>query len=144
MTRATLERVYLPTETLGSWYYNGELICKTMELPDRGNQHNISCIPEMVVICKKEPYTEKHPYPHFRISGVPDVDYPNDPTKHRDGILVHLVTRVQQLLGCIGVGDAFKDLNGDGVPDMIGSSIALNKLYNTMPDVFELEIKKKP
>ena len=135
MKRITLERVYLQAETLGSIYdSDGTLLVKTMELPWKDNQHNVSCIPEGVYKkVKKEPYTEKHPYPHFRIYDVPN----------RNGILIHLVTRVQQLLGCVGVGSAFKDLNNDGVPDMIGSSIALNALYNKMPDEFELEIKEK-
>ncbi len=134
--KVTLERVYLPTETLGSIYAeDGTLLVKSMELPDKGNAHNISCIPEGIYKkVKKEPYTEKHPYPHFRIYDVPN----------RDGILIHLITYVSGLKGCIGVGSAFQDLNKDGVPDMIGSSIALNKLYNMMPDEFELEIKKKP
>jgi hypothetical protein len=128
-----IQRVYLPTETLGSFYVDGVMVCKTMELPDKGNAHNISCIPEGTYKVKREAYTEKHPYPHFRVLNVPN----------RDGILMHKITYVKDLLGCIGIGGAFKDLNGDGVPDVVDSSLALNKLYAMMPDEFELTIRKK-
>ncbi len=104
-----------------------------MELPDKNNARSISCIPEGVHLCRKEAYTEKHPYPHFRLPNV----------HGRSGILVHKITYVSGLKGCIGVGEAHKDLNKDLVPDMVGSSLALNKLYATMPDEFELEIRKK-
>lgn len=131
--KLTLERVYLETETLGSIYADGIIVCKTMELPWKDNAHNISCIPEGTYTVKKEAYTEHHPYPHFRVMNVPD----------RNGILLHKITYVKDLLGCIGIGGAFKDLNKDGVPDMVDSSLALNKFYSFAPDEFELEIKKK-
>lgn len=142
MERAKIERVYLPTETLGSWYFRDQMVCKTMELPKtfegKENVVNKTCIPEttetFVYICKKEAYTEHHPYPHFRLMNV----------KGRIGILVHLITFVKDLLGCIGVGSSFVDFNKDGVPDIAGSTLALNKLYALMPDEFELEIKTKP
>ncbi len=142
---ATIERVYLETESLGSWYFEGVILVKTMELPWKNNAHNISCIPESPAgrpyLCKKEAYTEKHPYPHFRITGVPDYDFKG--RKERTGILVHLITYVSGLKGCVGVGNKFADLNKDEVPDMAESTLALNKLYATMPDEFLLEIKEK-
>lgn len=127
-----IERVYLPTETLGSWYVDGIMICKTMELPWKGNQRGISCIPERIYDVIREEESPLHKYPHFRILDVPD----------RDGILVHKITFVSGLKGCIGVGE-FKDLNGDNVPDMINSGINLQKLYDMMPNIFQLEIRKK-
>ncbi len=133
MNTVLLERVYLPTETLGSMYYEGQMICKTMELPWKDNAHNVSCIPEGIYTVVKEAYTEHHPYPHMRVLNVPD----------RNGILWHKITYVSGLLGCIGIGSAFQDLNKDGVPDVIGSSIALNKIYALLPDKFSIHIKKK-
>jgi hypothetical protein len=132
-------RVYLPTETLSSWYLNGEMLCKTMELPlvidpKTGlSARNISCILEGMYRVKKEAFTVKHPYPHFRIPDVPG----------RSGILVHRITYVKHLRGCIGVGTSFADHNRDGVPDIAGSSIALQKLYDTLPDEFLLNITHK-
>jgi hypothetical protein len=133
MKTIKLERVYLPTETLGSIYdEDGTLICKSMELPNKGNQRGISCIPEGTYKVRREPSSPNHEYPHFRIYDVPD----------RDGILIHKITYVSGLKGCIGLGE-FKDLNGDSVPDMINSGLNLQKLYDLMPDEFDLVIKKK-
>jgi hypothetical protein len=130
--KALIERVYLPTETLGSWYVDGIITCKTMELPWKNNQHNISCIPEGTYQVIREATSLHHEYPHFRVLNV----------QGRNGILVHRITYVSGLQGCIGVGE-FKDLNGDRVPDMINSGINLKKLYDMLPDHFELEIRKK-
>jgi len=130
--KAIIERVYLPTETLGSWYVDGEMVTKTMELPWENNQRGISCIPEGIYPVTKEATSPGHEYPHFRIHNVKD----------RDGILVHKITYVSGLKGCIGTGE-FKDLNGDQVPDMVNSGLNLQKLYDLMPDKFMLEIRKK-
>lgn len=130
----TIERVYLETETLGSMYdENGDFLCKTMELPWRDNQRSISCIPEGVYKVIKQPPKEGRPYPYFRLPNVPG----------RSGILIHRITYVTGLKGCIGVGGAFKDLNNDQIPDMINSSVTLQKLIEVLPDEFELLIKKK-
>lgn len=131
-----IDRIYLETETLGSWYpfRSSVVLCKTMELPWVGNKRSISCIPEGIHRCVREAFTVKHPYPHFRL---PDVE-------GRSGILVHKITFVKDLRGCIGVGQAFKDLNRDGVPDMVRSTLALQELYETCPDEFYLLIQGKP
>ena len=140
----TIERVYLPTETLGSFYddSNRNMIAKTMELPWRNNQRDnlntpeneASCIPEGVYVVRKNPPKESRPYGYFRFDHVPG----------RSGILIHRITYVKDLLGCIGVGGRFQDLNKDGVPDMVESSKKLEWMYQNLPDVFELEIRKKP
>jgi len=130
--RVVIERVYLPTETLGSWYINDEMICKTLELPWKNNERGMSCIPEGFYDVIREAESAHHKYPHFRILNVPD----------RDGILVHKITYVSGLKGCIGTGE-FKDLNGDNVPDIINSGINLQKLYDLLPDKFEIQIRKK-
>lgn len=130
----TLERVYLETESLGSIYdLQRKVIVKTMELPWKDNNHNVSCIPEGLHRVVKEAHSTHHEYPHFRL---PDV-------KDRNGILIHLITYVSGLLGCIGVGSSFADFNKDGVPDIKDSSLALNKLYAQMPDEFYMLIKSK-
>lgn len=129
-----IERVYLPTETLGSLYSGDVVRAKTMELPWHDNAHNISCIPEGEYLVKKEFTSPGHVYPHFRIYGVPN----------RNGILMHKITYVKDLRGCVGIGGAFADLNKDGVPDIIESGITLQKLYDTFPEEFMLTIMKKP
>lgn len=137
-----LERVYLETETLGSIYdKNAGLVCKTMELPWKDNQNNISCIPEGLYTLTKEPPIpandplgrKQRDYWHFRFQSVPK----------RRGILIHKITYVKDLQGCIGVGSKFTDFNKDGVPDMEGSTAALQLMVDTFPDRFKLRIMKK-
>ena len=134
MSNYSIERVYLPTETLGSFYADGVVLAKTMELPWNENKHNISCIPEGVYHVKRESTSPGHEYNHFRIYDVPN----------RNGILIHKITYVKDLRGCVGVGKAFADLNKDGSPDIIQSGKALQELYDTLPNEFELTIKQKP
>lgn len=135
-----MERVYLKTETLSSIFpvgHAGDLskaLCKVMELPNLMNANNISCIPEGKHIVDKELFTQKHPYPHFRIPNVAG----------RNGILLHRITFVKDLRGCLGIGGAFQDLNKDGVPDVVQSKIALQALYDMMPDKFILHIYEQP
>jgi hypothetical protein len=136
-----VDRVYLPTETLGSLYFNGKLMCKTMELPWKDNQRSVSCIPEGVYeVTKEAPIPandpkgrKERPYWHFRIHNVPG----------RSGVLIHKITYVSGLKGCIGVGKQHFDVDGDGVPDIIQSSAALQELVATLPDKFMMLIKQK-
>lgn len=129
-----IQRVYLEAMTLGSWYIDGVLACKTMELPDKGNARSISCIPEGEYDVDFEETSPKHKYPHFRLPNV----------KGRSGILVHKITYAKDLRGCIGVGSAFADINKDGLLDITGSGLALTKLISLLPLKFKLTIKKKP
>lgn len=143
-----LKRVYLQTETLGSLYFNGELVSKTLELPWKDNIRSFSCIPEgTYIVTKEKPIPKDDPstpldesggrkprdYWHFRLHDVPK----------RSGILIHKITYVKDLQGCIGVGKEFKDLNSDGVPDIIRSGEALNELIQLLPDKFKLTISPK-
>ncbi len=132
-----LLRTPLPTETLGSILVNGICEAKTMELPylyqGKPNVHNHCCYPDGRYRVRKELFTEKHPYPHFRVLGVKD----------RDGILWHKITYVQNLKGCTGIGGAFKDLNKDGVPDIVDSTKALQHLVDILPNEFWLDVRKK-
>lgn len=156
MKRYTIERVYLPTETLGSWYDEfRNVICKTMELPWRNNQkdnpntteNDASCIPEGLYIVEKQPANANRPYGYFRFRAIEGRTI-NRYVKDMNGnfmsaILVHRITFVKDLLGCIGVGSRFHDFNNDGVPDMEQSGDKLRWMHENLPDVFELEIKKK-
>jgi hypothetical protein len=136
-----VRRVYLDTHTLGSLYKDGVMMCKTMELKWQGNRKGISCIPEGDYLTTKEPPIpasdpqgrKERSYWHFRIHDV----------KGRSGILIHKITYVKDLQGCIGVGVDFKDINKDGVLDMAGSTLALEKLVKELPDKFTLTIRKK-
>jgi len=146
LEKYVIERVYLPTETLGSWYdKNRVIICKTMELPWRENKSaatsaEASCVPEGIYTVRKNPPKEDRPYGYFRFDYVPGRRVNALGKSH---ILVHRITYVKDLLGCVGVCGKFYDINKDGVPDAIESGVTLQKMYDTLPDAFQLEIKKK-
>lgn len=128
-------RTKLPTETLGTLnVLQGSKIiftCKTMELPWLDNKNNLSCIPADEYELTKEATSPKHDYPHMRVSNVPK----------RKGILFHKITYVKDLLGCVGIGGKFFDINKDGVPDVIESGKTLQALYDILPDKCKLTIK---
>lgn len=134
-----LPRVYLPTETLGSIYSpTGEMVCKTMELPYRKNARSAdsskaSCIEEGTYLVYKEPAKATRNYVHFRLQNV----------KGRQGILIHKITFVKDLLGCIGVGGRHVDLNADRIPDMADSTKKMTWMAENMPSQFLLKITKK-
>jgi len=136
-----IHRVKLPTETLGSLYVDGVMVCKTMELPWKENKKGISCFPEGTYRVTKEapiPANDQkgrreRPYWHFRIHDVPG----------RSGILIHRISYVTGLKGCVGVGKGFKDLNDDGTLDIVRSGEGLQELVDMLPNEFELTVKEK-
>lgn len=147
MKKYTIERVYLPTETLGSMYDDERLlICKTMELCWRDNKssadsNEASCVPEGTYKVKKQPPKPGRDYGYFRFEYVPGRRV--DPVTKMSHILIHRITYVKDLLGCVGVGGRFHDFNKDGVPDIAESSAKLQWMYENLPNEFLLEIKKK-
>lgn len=149
MERYLIQRVKLTTETLGSMYHKAtmEMVAKTMELPWRNNVSSsdplkASCIPNGIYIVHKVPPDAGRDYGYFRFEHVPGRRI-HEPTGW-SRILIHKITYVSGLLGCIGVGGRFTDLNKDGVPDMVDSTKKMDWLYAHLPDVFELEIVDKP
>jgi len=126
-------------QIIGSFQIKGQEICKTLELPWKNNARSISCIPLGTYNVTKEPPIpandihgrKERPYWHFRFHNVPG----------RSGVLIHKITYVSGLKGCVGTGFATKDLNGDGLPDMIRSGDALAELVKVLPDQFKLTIE---
>jgi hypothetical protein len=144
----TIERVYLPTETLGSMYDDAtrELLAKTMELPWRDNKRSpdsneASCVPEGIYLIVKQEPKPGRDYGYFRFKHVPGRGI-NSATG-MSSILIHRITYVKDLLGCVGVGSRFHDFNKDGVPDMAESSVKMEWLYQNLPNEFTLTIKSK-
>src|SRR5688572_6226849 len=133
MKKYTIERVYLKEETLGSMYDEDRLlICKTMELPWRENKssadsNEASCVPEGTYKVKKQPPKVGRDYGYFRFEYVPGRRV--DPVTKMSHILMHRITYVKDLLGCVGIGGRFGDINKDGVPDMLESSKTLQSMY---------------
>ena len=96
--------------------------CDTLELPNKDNKPNISCIPIGVYTVIKR-YSAKFKH-HFHILDV----------EGRTWILIHPANSVSDLKGCIGVGS---DISGLSITN---SRNTLKTLLNILPDTFELEI----
>lgn len=143
MMTATLERIYRPKQTEGFFTLFSEdgkvlFTCRTLELPNLNNQSKISCIPEGIYFVKK----------HVSPSQGQCYSIPNVP--FRDHILIHKGNYVgsvnpetghPDILGCVLVGNGLKDITGDGIPEITGSSVTLKKLLS-LADNFNLTIKK--
>ena len=132
--KAIITRDYHEKQTLGAFSLYEEygetpvFTCKTLELPKNDNIRRKSCIPPGIyeVIPR---YSEKFKK-HYHVLNVPN----------RDFILIHPANWVTQLLGCIAVGDSFKDLNNDEMVDITNSRKTLNKILSLAPEGFTLEI----
>ena len=87
--------------TFGALRVNKELLCVTLEPPDKANQQNISCIPAQQYYC----------YPHksdkfgstWRVADVPG----------REGILFHPGNTLHNTSGCILLAEYWGKLQGD-------------------------------
>ena len=82
--------------TIGQLFLNGEKFCETLELPWRGNQKSVSCIPagiyDVRIRTAKESGSRK--YPHLLVENVFNRTY----------ILFHRGNRAKDTRGCILVG----------------------------------------
>lgn len=106
--------------------------CKTIELPDKGNQREISCIPEGTYNVEKIKHEKFGNC--FHVLNVPG----------RSGILMHIgnytAGKKIDTEGCIMPGMYFTDINNDGFLDVADSTGAMNKLIEVLPDKFPLYI----
>lgn len=99
--------------------------CSTLELPYKDNKNQISCIPEgEYKVTKRKTKYSKYRYEHLHILDVPNRDY----------ILIHGGNYHHQLLGCVAVGNQFKDINGDGLDDVLNSLNTLKELLTYIPE----------
>ena len=128
-----LDRVYLLDRTLGSILWDGNFVCKTLELPWKENKRAISCIPEGTYRVIKQPPKEARPYKYFRLPDVPG----------RSGILIHRGAEPKHSKGCILVASRFIDVNTNQ-PRLSDSASKLDWMTANLPDEFELFIRSKP
>ena len=134
--KAIISRTYNASETIGSMFVmNGEeklFACKTIELPDLGNQPNCSCIPEGTYDVVKWVSPSKGRC--FKLLQVPA----------RSNILIHSGNYAAGLhpdtLGCILPGKYFSDINEDRFVDVVESWATMKRLLNVLPDKFKLYI----
>lgn len=102
--------------------------CKTLELPWRDNQRNISCIPRGDYNVRKH-YSPRFGYT-FWLTNVPN----------RSEILIHQGNFNRQTQGCILVGSNFLDIDGDGNKDVTSSVVTMKMLLAVADDNFRLLI----
>ncbi len=103
--------------------------CCTLELPNKDNKVRVSRIPRgNYKVVKRTSAKFKE---HFHILDVTGRTY----------ILIHSGNFHTQILGCVLVGSAFRDINVDGYTDVVSSKNTLNKLLEIMPDSFGLTIE---
>jgi hypothetical protein len=132
MQKVILKRTFSDKkQTLGvlSFMVPGKelFVCKTLELPWAGNKKNISCIPAGTYTCRwtsspKMSNEHGHLYYTYEVLNVPG----------RTGIRIHSANYFFQLLGCIALGDAHKDINSDGELDTIRSGYTVEFFNNLM------------
>lgn len=90
MVEVILLRDYHMNGTNGTLHFQGEVLCKTIELPWHDNARRISCIPEGRYLLTKR-YSDKFKW-HLWVKNVPN----------RDLILLHPANNAQrELSGCI-------------------------------------------
>jgi len=115
-----------PGEVRGTFliFENDDVIfsCKILELPDKGNQKKVSCIP--IGIYKLVPRSSQSKGDHLEIQGVPG----------RSLCLIHIANYTRELEGCQAPGCRFLDLDGDGQLDIGDSRIALQRIVSIITE----------
>ena len=132
MVTCILKREYLNDRTVGKLeVYKGTdkvRTFRTLELPYVGNQRNISCIPlggYSVSMSHSPKFGEC-----YRLAEVPD----------RDGILIHKGNYTGNTQGCILIGTALVDLDGDLQLDVANTCEAIEQLESICGETFNLFI----
>jgi hypothetical protein len=128
--KTIISRRYRPDETTGKLIVfdqdNKVLELVSIELPERGNQKNCSCIPEGTYPLKK--ITRPNGDKAFLVENVPE----------RSGIEIHVgnfvVGKKIDTEGCILPGMYLTDIQWDGNLDAAESKKAMGKLLNILPD----------
>lgn len=101
----------------------------SLELPDKSNQRNVSCIPEGIYQAIKH-QSPKHG-DSLWIQNVPN----------RSEILIHKGNYYTDILGCILIGDDLADINRDGIMDVTNSRNSVIELISLIEkDEIEIEI----
>jgi hypothetical protein len=107
----------------------GTFHCFTLELPDKDNARNISCIPEGTYKAFKRNSPKNGAV--IELIGV----------KNRTNIQIHVGNYTSQIEGCILVGKSITYMNKDSIPDVTDSRNTLIKLLDLLPkDNFTVEI----
>lgn len=107
--------------------------CKSLELPDKDNQSDISCIPKGRYLCKKR-FSNKYGW-HYLVCEVDGKQVTG-----RKWILIHFGNYYHNTLGCILLGQDVTDINGDGYRDTTRSKFTMQLLNAVSDQLFYLNI----
>ena len=124
----TIKRWYLPDCTLSRLSLPNGFQCFTLELPDKGNKPDISCIPAGTYKAFKRQSPKNGLV--YELRNVPG----------RLFIQGHAGNYTSDIQGCILHGDSIKFLNSDSVPDVANSRKTLDTLLAMLPQEFEVTI----
>lgn len=114
-------------QTIGTLDFEGYQL-KTIELAWNDNKRGASCIPTGKY--KVVPRTSTKYGNHFIVLD----------TEPRKYILFHPANYSRQLRGCIAPGMKHRDIDKDGLMDVVSSRDAMNLLLEKFPQGFDLEI----
>lgn len=133
MKKATIQRIEGLNVTKGV-FRSGTFTCDTLELPWKDNQHNISCIPAGTYVCSVSHMGTMN-IDAYLLAGVPN----------RGGIFIHpgnyAFGKQVDTEGCILIGNAFEDRNGDGTDDVVNSRATFAQFMSYFAnEPFELTI----
>ena len=104
---------------------------QTLELPDRDNQKEVSCIPAGSYDGVKR-WSKKYKN-HFMLLDVPD----------REGILIHVGNYPRDTRGCILVGTDVRDIDNDNRPEVVNSKTAMERLNILLKNEQDIKITIK-
>jgi hypothetical protein len=118
---------YGENETIGVLQLFGKVLCYTLELPDKNNQRNISCIPSGKYKCIRVIS------PKFgncwQVQSVPN----------RSEILIHVGNTHKDILGCILLGSGIGYLNDNRA--VLGSKNAVTEFMLKTKGVNEIDLE---
>lgn len=110
------------------------LILCTLELPWRGNERRISCIPEGTYEVVHRAPTKHIPHAHLLLLDVQGRSY----------ICIHAGNFRTSTLGCPLVGLSHTDIDGDGLVDVTHSREAMRRLMAVLPERTTITITSAP
>ncbi len=123
MSKITVKTIKQTDCTVGMLSVEGSNFrCFTLELPDKGNASNVSCIPAGT-------------YEYFkRTSGVNGEVIELKNVVGRSFIQCHKGNYTSDILGCILLGKTVADINGDGIPDVTSSGTTVKEFLTHIED----------
>ncbi len=131
MSKITVKTIKQTDCTVGMLSVEGsDFRCFTLELPDKGNASNVSCIPAGT-------------YEYFkRTSGVNGEVIELKNVVGRSFIQCHKGNYTSDILGCILLGKTIADINGDGIPDVTSSGTTVKEFLTHIEDTGTICIER--